>query len=163
MNSFKDQYKDLQYLIRDMLKLRKFNNEQNKNGTPNEALLFAEASVLCVAFERFLRIVPAINAKDGDTLSDLLNHAFSKKNPVFKSVHSASTEVFKKVIRDVRNGILHGLFDDLAEPYKKAGKISNTEEYFQKGHFTQDMEIIFEAFIKLIDQVDLETGNIKKV
>lgn len=162
MKSFKDQNKDLQYLIRDMLSLRKYNDQQAKNGTPDNAMLFAEATVLCVAFERFLRIVPAmkLKIKDGNTLSDLLNHAFSGKKPVFKPIHTAPMEDFKRAIREVRNGILHGLFDDLAEPYLKAGKISSTEEYFKNGHFTRDIEIIFQAFDRLIKRVDSETGNI---
>lgn len=160
MKSFKEKNKELQFLIRDMLSLRSFNDSQAKNDTPDKALLFAEAAVLCVAFERFLRIIPAIKAKDGDTLSNLLDKAFAKKNPVFKPIHSANVESFKKALRDIRNGILHGLYDDLAKPYKKDGKISSTEEYF-KNFFTQDMELIFLAFKQLINQIDPETGIIR--
>lgn len=158
MKTFKEQHRDLQFVIKNYIVLRAYNDQQGKNGTPDDAFLFAEASVLCVAFERFLRITPAMKAKDTETLGPLLDRAFAKNNPIFKPVHAAPIEDFKKAIRDIRNGVMHGNFEQLAKVYIGKGLISNLEEYFKLGFLTKDMEIIFQAFNRLISQVDTDTG-----
>jgi hypothetical protein len=161
MTTFRDQYLDLQYLIKNMIDLRQYNDQQAQSGNNHNCLLFAEAATLCVAFERFLRVLPAIKAKQGETLSNFIERALpAKKKPLFKSPYPniPNTRIVK-VVRDIRNGILHGLYEELAAEYKHKG-VSNTTDYFSGGYFTQDMQIIFEVFNSFISQVDATTGKI---
>jgi hypothetical protein len=159
MTTFKDKYKDIQYLIRDMQLLRKYNDLQATNKTLNNCLLFAEATTTILAFERFLRILPAMNARHTETLSNFMDRALAKKKPLFKTpILNIPNKRIISVVREIRNGVMHGNFDQLAIHY--AHKIRNREEYFSMGCFTQDIQIIYDVFNSFINQVDARTGKI---
>jgi hypothetical protein len=160
MKSFRDQHLELQYLIQDCRTLRLFNNAQAAAGTNKNCMLFAEAAVLCVALERFLRIIPVMLATDSDTIYNLLDRALTKNNPIFKPIHTDHNNLVR-VINDIRNGIMHGNFEKLAKFYIDKKLIQNTDDYFYKAYFTQDIQIIYDAFILLIQQVDINNGSIK--
>ena len=153
--NFKEQYRDFQYLCKEIYLLRKYDDDPKRIGEP---FLFAEAGNTITALERFLRIIPKMKASKEDTLSDLLNRAFSKKNQIFqppKFVIPLTTNRVKEIILQIRNGYLHGNFEQLASYYN-----CSKDTYFKK-HFSQDIQTMFETLECFINQVDIETGKIK--
>lgn len=149
---FKDKYKDLQFLIKEMYILRSYNDKKAKDKKFDELFLFSEASALFICLERFLRVLPAIKASNSDTIYNLMERALKLFNSPYINI---TNERLTKVVTDIRNGILHGNFEKCAYEYK-----CDVEQYFGKGHFTQDIQIIFDVFRSFIDQVNSLTGEI---
>jgi hypothetical protein len=148
--SFKDQHPEMQHLVRELNILRAHNL---KPQTPqDQLLLFAEASLVCSVLERFLRILPEVGATDNDTLSNLLEKAFSKKRKVL-SLPNFKEQDFLKIIRELRNGIDHSNYEQLAS---SAG-YSSIVDYFQK-QFASDIELITRAVNCFMVQIDNDTG-----
>lgn len=150
---FKEKFKDLQHIVRELCLLRK-HNKSFKEGDPQDTLLlFAEASLTILCLERFLRIIPEIKASEVDTLYNLLERALSKN---ILNLKTQDKEYFKKIV-NVRNSILHGNFEQCARDYN----LSSVEEYF-KTQFASEIETLFLITDDLFKQIDPNTGKIRK-
>src|SRR4051812_6367465 len=68
-----EENKTLQELLRELEWLRAHNQECRGRGAP--ALPVAEAAIVLMTLERFLRILPGIHATDKETLPQLLQRA----------------------------------------------------------------------------------------
>lgn len=150
---FKDRYRDFQHIVRELFILREHNKSFKPDDPQDRLLLFAEASVVLLAIERFLRILPGVEAVDDNTLHSLLEKATSQSRKILhlsaKDRNDAITRIGK-----VRNTILHGNFEQAAS---QAG-LKTVEEYFQK-HFASEIEALFEILDSLVKQIDPETGE----
>lgn len=147
---FKEKYKDLQHIVRELFLLRKHNKSFKEGDTQEGFLLFAEASLTILCLERFLRILPEVKATEKDTLYNLLERAISKNILVLKT---EDKEYFKKIV-NVRNTILHGNFEQCARDCN----LSTVEEYFKKN-FTSEIETLFNIIDDLFKQIDHNTGK----
>ena len=147
---FKENYKDLQHIVRELMLLREHNKSFKEGDSQERLLLFAEASLTILCLERFLRILPDVNATESDTLYNLLERAISKNVLMLKTEEK---EYFKKIVK-VRNSILHGNFEQCA----KESKLSSVEEYF-KTYFASEIETLFNITNELFKQIDPNTGR----
>ncbi len=151
---FKEKYRDLQELVRELFWLRSHNLKIKEGAPQQELLLFAEAALVLMTLERFLRILPGVVKKEKDTLFNLLESATSVSlNLLTFPANITRTEVIKKVT-DVRNAILHGNFEQVEN---QAGA-KNKEQYF-KTNFAADIEDLTNFTNGLFAQIDPETGN----
>ena len=82
--SFKEQFRDFQELVREHRLLRAHNKGFSPETPQDKLLLFAEGAVVLMILERFLRILPGVEARDEDTLYNLLEKAVSKKRRVLE-------------------------------------------------------------------------------
>lgn len=96
-----------------------------------------------------MRILPDLKAKDTDTLGTLLERATSKRSKIL--ILSAD---HRRGLRDIRNTILHGNFEQAA---KQAG-VKNKEEYF-KTQFASEIEALYKIVNGLVAQIDPKTGR----
>jgi len=152
---FKDEHREMQELVRELEILRN-HNLKFKSGDPQiNLLLFSEATMTCVVLERFLRILPQVKATESDTLSNLLDKAFSDKRDILYLLPQINKEDFKKLVRGLRNGIVHGNFEQLA----KDANLSSIEEYFKSGKFAQNVELLYKVVVYVIHQINPETGK----
>lgn len=147
---FKENYKDLQHIVRELILLREHNKSFNEGDSQERLLLFAEASLTLLCLERFLRILPDVNAKENETLYPLLERAISKNILI---LNTEEKDYFKKIVK-VRNSILHGNFEQCA----KESKLSSVEEYF-KLYFASEIEALFNITNDLFKQIDPNTGK----
>ncbi len=80
--TFKDENRALQDLARE-LTLRRAHNLQFKEGDPQDKILmFAEAALVCLTLEHFVRTLVGDDATDRDTLHSLLTKAVEKKQVI---------------------------------------------------------------------------------
>jgi len=136
--AFKDKNRELQELAREAFVLRN-HNIQFKEGDPQDAILmFAEGAMILVCMERFLRAHLGPDATSADTLRNLLERAFSERRHDHLEVPGGDRDYLIELVTGLRNGLLHGDFEQLA---LKAGCASNTE-YF-KQHYARDLEILY--------------------
>jgi hypothetical protein len=152
--AFKDQHRELQELAREVLVLRT-HNLQFKEGDPQDQLLMAaEGAMILVCLERFLRAVLGIEATNGDTLHSLLEKVFSEKRYDQLEVPGGDREHLIELVTGLRNGLLHGDFEQLA---RRAGS-STTREYF-KHSYARDLEALYKI-LNMMSQIDVSTGSI---
>jgi hypothetical protein len=145
--AFKDNFKDLYHLMREHTLLRAHNTTP---GQPQDRLLmFAEGALVLMLLERFLRIVPEVEATDEDTLGKLLKKAVEKKVLVIPPEH-------RKGMLSIRNTILHGNFEQAA----REAKTSSVEEYF-KSQYASEIEAMYKIVVGLFDQINPATGTRK--
>ncbi len=136
----------LQHLVRELEKLRR-HNKTFKPGDPQDDLfLFAEAALTLVVLERFLRLLLGNLAAETHTLPNLLEIAVSKK--LIELRHDKGPQVATKQLKDVRNTILHGNFEQAA---KQAGRAS-VAEYFRTD-FASEIEKVYWITVDLVGQV----------
>jgi hypothetical protein len=153
--AFKDQHRELQELAREVLVLRT-HNLQFKEGDPQDQLLMAaEGAMILVCLERFLRAVLGIEATNGDTLHSLLEKVFSEKRYDQLEVPGGDREHLIELVTGLRNGLLHGDFEQLA---RRAGS-STTREYF-KHSYARDLEALYKILNNMMSQIDVSTGSI---
>jgi hypothetical protein len=145
----------MQELVREFDIIHKHNLKYTNSNSQNVFLFFSEATMACVLLERFLRILPEIQATESDTLSNLLDKAFSDKRDVLFLLPQINKEEFKKLIRGLRNGIVHGNFEQLAKDANSA----SIEDYFGSGKFTKNIELLVKIIEYIIRQIDPETGK----
>ena len=112
--------------------------------------MFAEAALVVLVLERFLRAVLDPDVTDGDTLYNLLQRAVSKGLIV---TPWDSQEDGIRRLKDVRNTILHGNYERAA---RDAG-CASVESYF-KTQFASEVEAMFNVTDHLVRQIDRETG-----
>ncbi|HEY6034668.1 MAG TPA: hypothetical protein VIV58_10425, partial [Kofleriaceae bacterium] len=76
--------------------------------------MFAEAAMILVCMERFLRAVLGPTATKGDTLHNLLEKVFSDRRPNYLEVPGGDRDHLILMVTGLRNGMLHGDFEQLA-------------------------------------------------
>jgi len=145
--TFKDQNRALQEL--DVL--RRHNKSFKEDDPQGTLLLFAEAALVCLTMEHFVRSVLGSNAPAGATLHNLLESAISKG--LIKLPWNDQKDGVKKVCA-VRNTLLHGNY---AQAAKEAGRTS-VADYF-KSVFASEIEAMFKITDHLMKQIDPMTGK----
>jgi hypothetical protein len=151
METFKERHPELQHLVRELLVVRN-NNLRVKEGDPQDGLLlFAEASLVLMVLERFLRATLDSEASDGDTLYNLLQKAVSRK--LIELPWDDQQDGIKK-LKDVRNTLLHGNYEQAA---RQAG-CPSIEVYF-KTQFASEVEALTKVTDHIMKQIEVETGR----
>jgi hypothetical protein len=154
MTTFKEQHREFQELVREVLLVRKHNLAFKPGDRQDTILMFAEAALVLTAMERFLRIILSGEATDQDTLANLLQKATSKRLDLIRFHASTDRDDAIRRIADVRNTLLHGNYEQARQ---RAG-CANVLEYFQK-QFTPEIEKLFELLDGMAKQIDPETGR----
>ena len=150
--AFKEQYQDLQEILREMRLLRSHNLTFRAGDSQEKILLFAEACVVLLALERFLRVILQKKATEQDTLPNLLEKATSRRIGLLTLPGEERSELIRQV-KDVRNTTLHGGFEQAA---RDAG-CGGVAEYFQT-QFASEVETMTELLGRLMAQIDPDTG-----
>jgi hypothetical protein len=152
--TFKDRHPEVQHLVRE-LELLRGHNMTFKAGDPQERLLmFAEASLVCLTLERFLRAILG-DARSSDTMHNLLQRAIKRK--LVRLPHDDQAACIRQVC-DVRNTILHGDYEKAAQ---QSGR-PTIEAYFQE-QFAPEIEGMYEITQYIVRQIDLSTGQPRSV
>lgn len=112
---------------------------------PENTLPFAEAALLLMTLERFLRLLPGVNAADKETLPQLLQRAVAIGT---LKLPEGETGALIDGIRRFRNALLH------ANHEQAAGK---RKDYFA-GEFARDRERFYALLKDLLAQVNPATG-----
>jgi hypothetical protein len=147
--TFKDEHRELQELVRELNLLRQHNLRFRPGMSLDTLLIMSEAAMTLVTFERFLRILPDLNAEDSDTIDDLLKRATKRGGPLY--LHDRTATIRK--IGRIRNALLHGNFEQEA---RRLG-YTDLRAYFQK--FDKDVvEDVFQLLDNLMAQIDRDTG-----
>lgn len=149
MIRFRDKYQDFGEICREIEIVRKHNLEFKKGDDLSDLLLFSEALLYLLALERFLRIVPQLEATDIDTLVNLLEKATSKRRGFIK----INDRKYIKIIKDVRNSIIHGNFEQAAQQEEVSYK-----DYF-KLKFAGQVEELFGILNSIVCLIDPDTGK----
>lgn len=152
--TFKDRYLDLQHLVRELQVLRQ-HNLQFKEGDPQDGLLLsAEAALVLLVLERFIRAVLGGETTDRDTLHSLLQKATSKKRgPLLILLWDDQQDGIRRICA-VRNTLLHGNYEQAA---REAG-CATVADYF-KTQFAGEIEAMYKVVDDLFKQIDPETGR----
>ncbi len=148
--TFKDDHLDLQHLVREYVLLRQHNLQFKRGHPQDQILLFAEAAVILMALERFVRAILGADATEHDTLYTLLQKAVSRN--LIRLPWDDQEEGIRK-LKDVRNTILHGNFEQAAA---QAG-CTSVAEYFDT-QFTAEIQRLGEIAEHLFGQIDPSTG-----
>jgi hypothetical protein len=148
--TFKQRNREIQEMVRELMVLRSHNLKFGPNDPQDTFLLFAEAAVVIVIIERFVRALLGPEATDKDTLWPLLEKLVNRKVLVlpFRDQKEGI-----KVICGVRNAILHGNFEQAAAHEGLA-----TPAEFFKTRFAVWVETTTKVVDKLMAQIDPDTG-----
>lgn len=152
-DSFKDKYRDLQELVRELFVLRRWNLRFKDSDSQAEFLLFAEGAIVLVVLERFLRAILGARATEKHTLYNLLQIATSGDDPLLR-LPADDTQLLITQLKDVRNTILHGNFEQASQQ----AKCANVAEFF-KTQFAAEIERLTRIVDALFKQIDPETGR----
>lgn len=155
MSTFQDNHKDFAELVRELQLLRAHNKTFGAGAEQSKLLQFAEGALTLITLERFLRILPSVKAKKDDSLGDLLDKLKANVPGIFDSITS-DFEKTKKAVKDLRNCILHGLFEKAAKQAKKKSK----EEYFRTVYISE-IEQIYKFTDEIAKKFDPATGKPK--
>ena len=148
---FKEDHPEFQHLVRELMLLRQ-HNLQFKEGDPQDGLLFfAEAALVCLALERFVRAILGADAGEKDTLYNILQKGLSKG---LITLPGPDQEEGIKKVSAVRNTLLHGNDEQAA---RDAG-CASPAEYFQK-QFAGEVESMFKITDGIVKQIDPDTGR----
>lgn len=139
--------------MRELMVLRDHNLSFKEGDSQQRLLLFAEAAIVIMTLERFLRIVPGVEAADTDTLFNLLQKATSESRNVLQLSAKDRDDAIRR-ITNVRNTILHGNFEQAAT---QAG-VSSVNAFF-KTQFASEVEALFKFTDSLVRQINPETGH----
>jgi hypothetical protein len=149
--TFKDENRALQELTRELAVLRQ-HNLQFKEGDPQHALLmFAEAAVVCMTMEHFVRIVLGGTAPADATLFNLLQMAVSRG--LLAVPWDDQQDGIKKIVA-VRNSLLHGNY---AQAAREAG-CASVADYFRL-QFASEVETMTKVTDFMMRQIDPATGK----
>ncbi len=146
---FKDQFKDFGELAREHKQLRTHNRGFKEGDQQNTMLMFAEGALILIMLERFLRILPDVEATERDTLFNLLEKAISRQ-----ILEIAEKDYFIKQLTIVRNTILHGNYEQAA---KQSGQ-KTIEDYFRNVYPTE-IETLYTITNRIVSQIDPNTGR----
>ena len=148
--SFKDRHPEIQHLVRELHLLRG-NNLKFKDGDPQDGLLmFAEAAIVHLLLERFVRAI-LNDAKDTESLYNLLQRAVSRG--LIRLPWEDQQDGIRKIV-SVRNAMLHGNYEQAAQ---NAG-CATVVEYF-RTQATPEGERMYQVVDYLFKQIDPVTGK----
>ena len=148
--SFKDRHREISELARELTIIRKHNLRFREGDPQDTMLLFAEAALVLVVLERFVRAVVR-DARDSDTIYNLLQKAVSSR--VLTLPWDDQEDGIRR-INVVRNTLLHGNYEQAA---KQSG-CSSVPEFF-KLKFASEVEALNQAVNDLMRQIDPTTGE----
>jgi len=148
--TFKDRHREIQELVRELKIIRNHNLKFNEGDPQDTILMFAEAALVIVILERFVRAVVG-DATDSDTIYTLLQRAGSKG--LLKVPWEDQEDGIRK-IKDVRNTLLHGNYEQAA---RQSGCASVQEFFTQK--FASEVEALTHVVNDLMGQIDPTTGE----
>lgn len=151
--TFKEQNQEFQQLVHELVLVRNHNLAIKPGDPQDKILMFAEAALVLIAMERFLRIILRGEATDQDTLPNLLQKATSKRIGLIRFHTDTDPVDAIRRITNVRNTLLHGNYEQAAQ---RCG-LANTLEYFQK-QFAPEVERLTELLNAMALQIDPETG-----
>lgn len=143
--SFAEDSASLAELRRELAQLRAHNREGGDG-----SLWIAEAALALITLERFLRILPGVNAADKESLPQLLQRAVDRR---FLALPLGAGKDTIDRARKLRNAILHGNYEQAA---KQAG-LESAAAYFRQ-RLQPELEFLFSLTNHLISQVDEVTG-----
>ncbi|MGZ3652561.1 MAG: hypothetical protein ACXVB9_16395 [Bdellovibrionota bacterium] len=143
--SYADDSASLAELRRELAQLR----EHNRAGGDG-SLWIAEAALALITLERFLRILPGVNAADKESLPQLLQRAIDRR---FLALPVEAGKDTIDRVRKLRNAILHGNYEQAA---KQAG-LDSAAAYFLL-RLQPELEFLFGLTNHLISQVDEKSG-----
>lgn len=149
--TFRDAHPELQHLVREWRLLREHNKQFAVGDNQAALLLFAEGAVALVTLERFVRIALGKETSETDTLYNLLEKAVSKR--LLHLPWENQADGIRK-LKDVRNTILHGNFEQAAI---QAG-CADVPVYFAT-QFVAEVEELYRLGDYLFRQIDPETGS----
>ncbi len=153
MSTFREQYPEFARLVKELILLRE-HNRRPLIRQDHQFFLFAEGALVLIALERFLRMILQGEATDKDTLPNLLEKATSERLDLFQFTPPESREQSIREIKDVRNTILHGNYEQAA---RQTG-CATTEEYFST-QFPSELEALFKLGDEIVKHIDPESGK----
>lgn len=151
MATFKEQHRSFQYLALELKNLRE-HNLRFKEGDPQDGILmFAEAAVVLVAIERFLRMI-LVEEVNNATIYNLLQMATGTARRLITLPDNDRDDAIRR-ITEVRNTLMHGNYEQAAEALG-----CTVNEYF-KRYFSSEIEQLFNLLDGMLKQIDPETGR----
>jgi hypothetical protein len=148
--TFRDRHREIQELVRELAVVRN-HNLKFKEGEPQDTmLLFAEAALVLVTLERFVRAVLGSHATDRDTLPNLLQKAV--KHGLLQVPWDDQQDGIRR-ITSVRNALLHGNYEQSARQ-----ESCSVEDFFKKK-FAGEVESLTHVVDNLMSQIDPATGR----
>lgn len=152
MTTFKERNRDFQELVRELHLVRQHNLSFKEGDPQGELLLFAEASLVLVTLERFLRLILGSDANESCTLPTLLDMACSERRNLL--VLPGDHDTVRRQVTGVRNTLLHANYEQAA---REAG-CADVATYF-KTTFAAEVEALYELVDNLVGQIDPDTGQ----
>jgi hypothetical protein len=102
-----------------------------------------------------MRMILGAEANEKDTLPNLLEKATSARLDLVVLPGRLDRAEFIRRIKDVRNTLMHGNFEQAA---KQAG-FASKEEYFKSGSYIADVEALYKVLNRIVKQIDRDTGR----
>ncbi len=149
--TFKDENRALQELARELTLLRGHNLKFREGDPQGDMLMFAEAALVCLTLEHFVRLLLGDNALDHDTLGSLLTKAI-KERQLIRLPWDDQSEGIKRVCA-VRNTLLHGNYAQAA----REAQCASVADYF-RSQFASEIERMYEVTDFVMKQIDPATG-----
>ena len=155
-SSFKEKHREFQELAKELTILREHNKSFIADDPQDKLLLFAEAALVLVAFERFLRIILE-SSTTGATFRNLLEEATGKKKELItlKGGEHGRQHLIERYA-GIRNALAHGNYEQRSRDLN----LPNAGKYF-KQHFVDDVEEMFQALDAIVKQIDPKTGKLR--
>jgi len=119
-----------------------------------EILVFAEASLVMLAFEHFLRVLLKDEAQDHHTLPPLLKMALEPDRGLLDPPTGMSIVDTVKLVKEFRNSLMHG---NIQQASTRAGCATVLE--YLAGPFGTETKQVFDILSALLGQIDPETGR----
>lgn len=154
MPTFKEKQLLFGEMARELSVLLKHNTEMARAQRQTEIIVFAQAALVLVAFESFLRVLLEGVATDDHTLPNLLQMALAKKRRLFDPPAGMSRKDMESAVVDFRNSLLHG---NVQQAAKRAG-CGSLPEYLT-GPFAAETARVYDILSAVIAQIDPNTGN----
>jgi hypothetical protein len=148
--SFRDENRAMVELARELDLLRKHNRKFKPGDPQGNLLVFAEAALVCLVLEHFVRVVVGTLAPAKTELFNLLQLAVSRG--LIRLPWDDQEDGIRKVCA-VRNTLLHGNY---AQAAREAG-CPSVEDYF-KSQFASEVEGLFKVTDYVMRQIDHMTG-----
>ncbi len=149
--TFRDENRALQELTRELALLRQHNLKFKESDPQHTLMMFAEAALVCMVMEHFVRVVLGPTAPADATLFNLLQMATSRG--LIKLPWDDQQDGIKKVVA-VRNSLLHGNY---AQAAREVG-CASVADYF-KSQFAGEVETMFKVTDHVMKQIDPTTGK----
>lgn len=151
--SFKDRFRDFQRIVWELKRLRDHNTSFKQDSL--ELFFFAEGTMVLLALERFMRIILGTEAKEKDTLPNLLEKATSAKLNLIQLPGTLSREETIRRLTKVRNTLMHGNYEQAATQ----GGLPTKDAYFGSSMYIADVEALYKIVNRIVKQIDPQTGQ----